>query len=133
MNQSHGESLRNLNRNIDELVCHIESEKNGFHCVPDSDVERDSGDRYERSFQVELDASHTRIEVTGSVSVQQSNYVATLHLSDDGQSTNPSTELSAQMSDGQLGELSGSIHGQLEAKQLRESTNPPSNRVSDSF
>jgi len=131
MTQSHGESLEHLKRNIDELVFHIESEKTGFHCVPDSDVERGSADRYERTFQVELDASNTRIEVTGLVSAQQSNFVATLQLSDEGQSTNPSTELGAQMSDGQLGELSGSIHGQLEAKQRRQSTNPPRGSASD--
>jgi hypothetical protein len=126
MTQSQGESIRHLNTNIDELLFHIESAETGFHCVPDSDVERDSGQRYERSFQVELDETNTRIEVTGLLSEQQSQYVATIFLNDEGQCTNPSTELVGTMSDGLLTELTESIHGKLEDKQRRQSTIPPS-------
>jgi hypothetical protein len=126
MTQSQCESIRHLNTNIDELLSHIEFADTGFHCVPDSDVEKGNGERYERSFQVELDETNTRIGVTGLLSEQQSQYVATIHLNDEGQCTNPSTELPGTMSDGLLSELSDSIHGKLEAKQRRQSTNAPS-------
>ncbi len=129
MMYSHGESIRHLNTNIDELVSHIHSVGTGFHCVPDSDVERGNDERYERSFQVELDETNTRIGVTGLLSEQQSPFVATMCLNDEGQCTNPSTELPAAMSDDLINELSDSIRGKLVEKQLRESTNPPSRKA----
>jgi hypothetical protein len=49
-------------------------------------------------------------------------------FTDEGELTNPSTELSATMPDGLLNELSGSIHEKLEAKQRRQSTIPPDKR-----
>ena len=128
MTQNHSENIRQLNTSIDGLLLHIEAADTGFHVVPESAVERDSGERYERSFQVELDETKTRIEVTGLLSEQQSEYVATIYLSDEGELTNPRTELSATMPDGLLNELSGSIHEKLEAKQRRQSTIPPDTR-----
>jgi len=125
MTQSQGEGIRHLNSSINELLFHIEFADTGFHFVPDSDVGRVAGERYDRTFQVELDDTNTRIDVTGLLSEQQSQYIATIHLSDEGQSTNPSTELMGAMSDGLLDELSGSIHRKLEAKQRRQSTNAP--------
>ena len=125
MTQGQGEGIRHLNSSINELLFHIEFADTGFHFVPDSDVGRVAGERYDRTFQIELDDTNTRIDVTGLLSEQQSQYIATIHLSDEGQSTNPSTELMGAMSDGLLDELSGSIHRKLEAKQRRQSTNAP--------
>jgi hypothetical protein len=125
MTHSQGESVRHFNSNLNELMFHILCADTGFHLVPNSEVGRTTDERYERSFQVELDETDTRIEVTGLLSDQQSRYVATIHLVDEGQASNPSTELTGAMSDGLLGELSGSIRKTLRAKQRRQSTNPP--------
>jgi len=125
MIHSQTEGIRLLNSSINELLFHIEFADTGFHFVPDSDVGRAAGERYDGTFQVELNDTNTRIDVTGLLSEQQSQYVATIHLSDDGQCTNPSTELMGAMSDGLLDELSGTIHRKLEAKQRRQSTNAP--------
>lgn len=116
MTQSQGERIRRLDTNINELLFHIDFADTGFHFVPHSDVERVAGERYERTFQVELDDTTTRIEVTGLLSEQQSQYVATIHFSDEGLCTNPSTELNGAMTDELLDELSGSIRCKLEEK-----------------
>lgn len=125
MTESRGESVRHFNTSINELMFHIVCADTGFHLVPDSDTGRSTGDRYERTFQVELDETDTQIQVAAMLSDQQSDYVATIHLVDEGQCTNPSTEVTGAMSDGLLGELSGAIRETLKAKQHRQSTMPP--------
>jgi hypothetical protein len=125
MTQSQDQGIRYLNTSINELLFHIAFADTGFHFVPESDVGKVAGERYERSFQVELDDTSTRIAVTGLLSEQQSRYVATIHFSDEGQCTNPSTELMGAMSDGLLDELSGSIYRKLESKQRLQSTQAP--------
>jgi hypothetical protein len=109
---------------MNELLFHIDFADTGFHVVRGSDIGRITSEGYERSFQVELDNSSTRIGVTGLVAKEQSQYLATIRFSDDGLSTNPSMELRTAVSDDLLKELSGLIHRKLEAKQLRQSTKP---------
>jgi hypothetical protein len=124
MTQNQAEGIRHLNTSMNELLFHIDFADTGFHVVRDSDIGGITSEGYERSFQVELDNSSTRLGVTGLVSKQQSQYVATIHFNDEGLFTNPSTELRKAVSDDLLEELSGLIHRKLEAKQLRQSTKP---------
>src|SRR5512142_122620 len=123
MTQSQGEGIRRLNTTINELLFHIEFADTGFHFVPNSDVGRRAGKRYERSFQFELDNTTIRLDVNGLLSEQQSQYVATIHFSDEGLCTNPSTELIGPMTAELLDELTDSIQGKLEAKH--QSANAP--------